>query len=93
MSREEADKILKTFSNASSYEAESLGMMNEVIRAVVKQVPQKIEFSNEYGAFRAMCPVCDKIFNDIEIVKYRYCPYCGQRIDIELEGENESATT
>ena len=90
MTRQQADKILKAFTDISACDGngESISIiMHELREAVEKQVPKKIERKKSHWIVSWYCPGCnDTLFitkNDVmPSTDADYCPYCGQRIEL-----------
>ena len=96
MTRQQADKILKAFTDISACDGngESVSViMHELKDAVRKQVPRKIKHTaytddpfspnEEYWD----CPGCNNtlFISPGEIMPFTdidYCPWCGQRVEL-----------
>ena len=86
MTREQADKVLKVFTNNSPCDAASgeyAKLVNEVISTITKSIPEKATVSTFNGDCKVYCPSCEGVIHDTRAIYYNYCPYCGQRIEVE----------
>lgn len=89
MTRQQADKILKAFTDISACDGngESVSIiMHELKEAVDKQVPKKIRHEKYTGdpfspdeEYR-VCPRCEADVTE-NAGYWDYCPMCGQRIE------------
>lgn len=87
MTRQQADKILKAFTDISACDGNSeevSELAKELREAVGKQVPRKLEKCKE---IYYQCPTCKTVFREphAEIMPkwYPYCQLCGQKFDYE----------
>ena len=95
MTRQQADKILKAFTDISACDSNSKEvseLAKELREAVSKQVPRKMKHEKYEEDFFSpeeeywYCPNCNTdIYNSLdaaESIDFDYCPYCGQRIEL-----------
>lgn len=86
MTREQADKVLRIFTNSSTCDATSseyAKLVNEVISTITKSIPEKATVSTSNGDCKVYCPSCEGVIHDTRAIYYNYCPYCGQKIEVE----------
>ena len=90
MTQVQADKILVAWMEAVVGNAsESMFIIQaELENAVRRQVPQKMKHDNGKGSWT--CPNCGTLLYNSKEFKgdvndiFRYCPECGQRLDLEI---------
>lgn len=77
--------------------------LDTAISALERQIPMKPieeeeekQYSEEYGLFNILCPVCNNYIGYYteamykpEYIYMRYCNECGQRIDDDWSGDDE----
>lgn len=95
MTRQQADKILKAFTDISACDSNSKEvseLVKELREAVGKQVPRKMKHEkytdDPYSPDEEYwyCPNCGTdMYNSLDAADYismEYCPWCGQRIEL-----------